>query len=127
MTRSVLDSSALLAVVFDEPGGRIVEPLIDGAIVNAANLAEVIGKMIERGWGDTDISDTIKQFALDVVPLDRELAVETGFLRRATIGTGLSLGGRACIATAIREGAPACTADRAWSGIELGCKIELIR
>ena len=114
-------------MVFDEPGGTVVEPLIDGAIVNAANLAEVIGKMIERGWDDTDISDTIDKFALNVVPLDRELAVETGFLRRATRETGLSLGDRACIATAIREGARACTADRVWSRIELGCKIELIR
>jgi PIN domain nuclease of toxin-antitoxin system len=39
----------------------------------------------------------------------------------------LSLGDRACIATAIKIGGTAVTADRVWSTLDLGCKVELIR
>jgi len=40
---------------------------------------------------------------------------------------GLSLGDRACLALADAMGCPAVTADRAWSSIDIGVSVVLIR
>lgn len=44
-----------------------------------------------------------------------------------TRSVGLSLGDRACLATAHRLGLPTLTADTAWSELELDLEIQLIR
>ncbi|HEY5857654.1 MAG TPA: hypothetical protein VIW24_27385 [Aldersonia sp.] len=44
---TVLDASAVLALIHHEPGGDIVAAEIDGAVFGAANLAEVVGKMVD--------------------------------------------------------------------------------
>lgn len=47
---TVLDASAVLALLQDEPGADIVEDAIDDdAIISAANLAEVLTKMVDAG------------------------------------------------------------------------------
>jgi PIN domain nuclease of toxin-antitoxin system len=62
-----------------------------------------------------------------VVPFDLELAVETAALAPLTASLGLSLGDRACIATGIRLGAKAVTADRKWSSRQVKHPVLLIR
>ena len=54
-------------------------------------------------------------------------AVLAGRLAKAASKGILSLGDRACLATAIRLGATAVTADRAWATLDLSCPVELIR
>ena len=44
---TVLDASAVLALVHDEPGADIVAAGIASATLGTANLAEVIGKLVE--------------------------------------------------------------------------------
>lgn len=58
---------------------------------------------------------------------DEDLALAASKLRPATRHKGLSLGDRACLALAIREGATAITTDRAWADLDVGCHIEVIR
>jgi PIN domain nuclease of toxin-antitoxin system len=48
-------------------------------------------------------------------------------MRPLTAKRGLSLGDRACLALAARTGLPVLTTDRAWSGLELGVDVRLIR
>ena len=45
----VLDASALLALLQEEPGADLVEELLDGAIMSAVNLSEVIQKAEQHG------------------------------------------------------------------------------
>ena len=45
----VLDASALLCLLFEEPGHERVEAALGSACIAAANLAEVVGKLIDRG------------------------------------------------------------------------------
>src|SRR3954470_6339900 len=49
MSGAVLDASALLAVMLNEPGADVVEVHFERAVISAVNLAEVGAKMIERG------------------------------------------------------------------------------
>ncbi len=44
---TVLDASAVLALVHDEPGAEIVAEALPSASLGAVNLAEVIGKLID--------------------------------------------------------------------------------
>ena len=44
----VLDASALLAYLQDEPGGERVKAVLGQAVLSAVNWAEVVGKAIDR-------------------------------------------------------------------------------
>jgi PIN domain nuclease of toxin-antitoxin system len=65
--------------------------------------------------------------SIDVTDFDRVLAEQTGALIAKTKRSGLSLGDRACLALAAREQVPALTSNRAWSKLELGVEVRLIR
>ena len=81
----------------------------------------------ERGHTDTQVRDRVERLRLDVVELTIEDAFLAGRLRPLTREAGLSLGDRACLALAQRLGKPAVTADRRWTALNLGIKIELLR
>jgi len=123
----VLDASALLTVFNNETGADRVLDMISTAVISAVNLAEVATKLQERGMPDDRVRANIEALELRVEPFDEQLAVETGLLRAATPGAGLSLGDRACLALARARGATALTTDRAWAKLDIGIPIELAR
>ncbi len=123
----VLDSSAVLALLFGEPGGDRVAPFVGESVLSAVNLSEIIAKLIESGYRDDEAARAVDGFLPSVMPLDVALAIDTGTLRRETRQQGLSLGDRACLALARREGARVLTADRAWTDLDIGVEIEVIR
>lgn len=127
MTGAVLDASALLAVMLDEPGAEAVEAHFEGAVISAVNMAEVGAKMIERGATPELIEAEIRAADITVVPFDEAQAMESARLRPATKEQGLSLGDRACLALAARTGRIVLTADRAWTEARLPLDIRLIR
>ena len=127
MNDAVLDASALLAVLRAEPGAERVEARLEGAIIGAVNLSEVVAKLIEDGVPEPQIRLAIGRLELDVHAFDAEHAYLAGILREATRAFGLSFGDRACLALAQSLGAPALTADRSWSRLDLGIAIEVIR
>ncbi|PZU49562.1 MAG: VapC toxin family PIN domain ribonuclease [Microbacterium sp.] len=109
----VLDASALLAYLHDEPGADDVEDaLVAGAVVGAANWSEVLQKVRVRG-GDTRLAVALlDSFDLAVIPVTREDAEAAAALWQA--GRGLSLADRLCLALGERLKADVFTADRAW-------------
>ena len=127
MNEVVLDASALLAVLRDEPGAQRVESRLHGAHVGAVNLSEVVAKLIEDGVPEAEIRVAIDRLQLDIHAFDAQLAYVAGILRRSTRASGLSFGDRTCLALAQSLGALALTADRSWSGFDLGIAIEVIR
>jgi ribonuclease VapC len=123
----VLDASALLALLNDEPGaGRVEESLADAAI-SAVNYAEVGTRLADRGEDAETIQQMLMLLGLEVVPFDVEQADQAIRLRGSTKAAGLSIGDRACLSLAALLERPALTADRAWRGIDAGCTVELIR
>ncbi|MEI2638762.1 MAG: hypothetical protein V9F03_07170 [Microthrixaceae bacterium] len=62
---TVLDASALLAVMHDEPGTDLVASEVTGSILGAANLAEVVGKLVGAGVDTTGLIDVLSE--LDVL------------------------------------------------------------
>ncbi|MFN0192048.1 MAG: type II toxin-antitoxin system VapC family toxin [Aestuariivirga sp.] len=123
----VLDASALLAMLWDEPGGDQVEKASQGAAISAVNLAEVVGKLADRGIDEDSAKTYLSRFALNVAEFSEKQAYATGSLRGVTREAGLSLGDRACLSLARTLGLPVLTADRAWKNLQHGVEIKLIR
>lgn len=123
----VLDASAILAIVNGEPGAATALPHLSGGVLSLANAIEVGTKLIDKGLSFEEAWETIDLLDLALVDLDAGLAAGATDLRTRTRESGLSLADRVCLALAIREGLPAITADRAWAGLDVGCRIELIR
>src|SRR4051812_26724639 len=109
MANAVLDASAVLAVLNAETGADIVIAALDDAIVSAVNYAEVVSKLVERGASPVDVREALENINLKVIDFDLALAERTGVLRAVTRHLGLSLGDRACLALAEREGVPVLT------------------
>ena len=124
---AVLDASALLAVLFGERGRELVEETRGHALMSAVNMAEAYAKLSDRGTDDEEIRTTLENISVKVVDFDDSQAIATGSLRKMTRKFGLSLGDRACLALAIREKATVLTADSAWSNLDLGIEIKVIR
>lgn len=127
MSEHVLDASALLAVMLEERGAERLREFLPGAIIGAVNLAEVVGKLQERGVPDETIDRNMAKLSLPIIPFDEGQAMATGKLRLRTRGAGLSLGDRACLALAAARGVPAVTTDRGWAALEVGTKVIVAR
>ncbi|MBC7670017.1 type II toxin-antitoxin system VapC family toxin [Caulobacter sp. DWR2-3-1b2] len=127
MTDVVLDSSAILAVVLEEPGRDLVVGRLFQAQTCSVNITEVVTKMLDRGVAIFDVEETVSELCGQIIDFDRDLAIQAGLLRDATRHKGLSLGDRACLALAMRERLPIMTADRAWADLDLGVEVVFIR
>ena len=125
----MLDASALLALLLDEPGAGRVTALLDDAAISAVNLSEVVSQYARRGIAVSEIRRMLSLFSIQVIPFDDALAFDAGLLVPKTRSAGFSIGDRACLALALQLGATALTADRSWSRISraIGVEIELIR
>ena len=129
MTSAVLDASALLAMLLGEPGGETVKAALDGALLCAVNLAEIVSYYAKLGASRPNIEAMVQPLPIRVVPVDEALSYEAGMLRPLTLPGGLSLGDRYCLALAKREGVPALTAERRWPDIAAAADVtvDLIR
>ncbi len=129
MTNPVLDASALLAYLQQEPGAERVETLLleQPCQICAVNLAEVLTRLSDWKIPLEQAETHILALEIVVTPYDQTLARQTAELRIPTRRLGLSLGDRACLALAREQDAVAVTSDRAWLGLDLGIQIECVR
>src|SRR3954469_25109177 len=127
MASAVLDSSAVLAVLHAERGADSVIAVLGDALVCAVNHAEVITKLVEKGVALDLARSTVDAIGVQIVDFDVALADRTGDLRRETKDLGLSLGDRACLALAEREGTFALTGDRRSASLAINLDIRLFR
>jgi ribonuclease VapC len=133
VSSAVLDASAFLAYLRDEPGaGNVADAIADGAAISTANLAEVLSRAADRGADPQRLARQLTERgllagAIEVEPLVAADTVEIARLRPLTREHGLSLGDRACLALAKRLDLPAVTADTAWSRLDLRVEVRRIR
>lgn len=126
MSDVILDASALLAMLNDEPGGPKVAGVIDAARISTVNYAEVVSHYIRLGMPERDVAAMLDPLPMTIVPADKALAQLAGRLRSVTAEAGLSLGDRFCLALAIRDGLPAWTADKAWRTVADAARAEVV-
>ena len=112
LAAALLASSASLAIAAPASG-------IDG-IMSTVNLTEVLAKMVDAGVSAEDAMADIEALGLNltVAEFDRDGALSAAALRARTKPLGLSLGDRACLATARSRALPVLTADQSWAKLE---------
>lgn len=123
----VLDASALLAMLQGEPGGEIVQELLETALISSVNWSEVAQKALDWQAEIEGLRQELMALGLEVLPFTAPVAETTARLRAATRQVGLSLGDRSCLATAAVLGLPAVTADKVWPDLGLPIEIRVIR
>lgn len=121
----ILDASALLAWLQQEPGSKQVEEHLHKAGISALNLSEVLQKSLARGVDTTGLTNDLVALGITVLPFAASDAEEAAQVWVA--GQHLSLADHACLALGIRHQLPVLTTDRAWSQTQTGATVHLIR
>jgi ribonuclease VapC len=130
VSRIVLDTSALLAILNGEPGAEMfnqTSDLLEEAAMSSVNVAEAYGKLVGLGIGTEDAWEAVIAPVPEILDFDTNQAKIAGSLLPYTRPLGLSLGDRACLALGIALKAPIYTADRAWKSLKLKVAIHVIR
>ena len=127
MRPAVIDTSVVMCVLLREPGRERSLEAMRGATMSSVNVAEVVAKCLERAVPENLATMLLSSSEVNVVDFVAEDAVLAGQLWGRAPKGKLSLGDRACLATAVRLGATAITADRIWGDLDLPCPVELIR
>jgi ribonuclease VapC len=123
----VLDASALLALLFAEPGAELVaDTIADGAATSAVNFSEVATVLVRHQRDPAAILAPVRAQVV-VEPFTDDDALTAAAMYPATASRGLSLGDRSCLALARRLEAPAFTAERVWAELAVRVEVRLIR
>jgi PIN domain nuclease of toxin-antitoxin system len=121
----ILDASALLALLFAEPGLDVVKGLLASAAVHTFTLAEVITKVLQKGLLDPEA--LIASLNLNILPgLDLDEASALARLHAETRQYGLSMGDCLCLSMAAARGLIAVTADQDWVKAMQGRSIQVL-
>jgi PIN domain nuclease of toxin-antitoxin system len=123
----VLDASALLALLQDEPGAELVAEALPGASISTVNLAEVLYKSAAKGIDPSVLVAGLGRLGLRVEPFELADAVIVASLHGQTRRKGLSLGDLACLALGQRRRERVLHAEHAWVGLDLGITLRHIR
>lgn len=118
----------MLALLFDEPGAATVERSLPWAAISTANWSEVCQRVLERQAGNpAPALEPFTEAGLRLESLSKTDAERAARLRPETRDLGLSLADRCCLALAARLERPVLTTDRAWSKLDVGVEVRLIR
>jgi ribonuclease VapC len=124
---AVLDASALLALMHNDPGADLVASCLGHAIICAVNQAEVQAALVSAGVDPQQAWGHIAQIGCESVPFDANLAFIAGNLVRATRQLGLAASDRACLALAIERQATVYTTSQAWKNLsDLNVDLEVV-
>ncbi len=127
MSNKVIDSSAILALINKESGWEKVADIIENSYLSTVNYSEIIDKLLYYKFTFKEIQQIFDKLKINVINFDRSIALETAKLKKLTKQYGLSLGDRACIATALLNDSDIVTADKIWLKLKLPVKIISIR
>ena len=78
----VFDSSALLAIAFEENGADVAARRLSGGIISAVNASEVVARFVDLGVSGEDARASLLGFGLETRLFDTALAVAAGLLLR---------------------------------------------
>jgi ribonuclease VapC len=127
LSEFVLDASALLALVQDEPGGEKVGPMIPHAIMSAVNFGETVQRLRRGGMPLESVVTVLTSLVPTPIAFDKETAYIAASIHEKTRGQGISFGDCACLALAMMRDVPAVTAERKWNECRVGVRVIRIR
>jgi ribonuclease VapC len=124
---TVLDASAVIALLWEEPGADVVEGLLGAALVSAVNWSEVLQRYNALGLDTAGRRDSVEALGIAIEDFSGDDAETAASMWASTRSAGLSLADRACLSLAQRLRLPVHTADRVWETVDVGVEVVLIR
>jgi PIN domain nuclease of toxin-antitoxin system len=122
----VIDTSAILAFLFKEPGADVVAPALPMGLLSAVDYAEVLCRFERDKLGSAiSIALSLPKALREVVPFDSKQAENAATIMMQTKQFGLSLGDRCCLALAMERKCAVLTADRIWLQLKLPAPVEI--
>ncbi len=103
------------------------EVTLEGAVINSVNWSEVVQKAEQNGVEVTGIGEELGALGLDLRGFSIGEGQKAAELYPLTKAYGLSLGDRACLATASVLSGTAVTAEGVWAKAEHGVPVRVIR
>lgn len=125
--RTILDASALLALMFGETGAEIVAAQARSSCILSVNFSEVVQRVIAIDGNPERAEEAVDLLGIEVIPFDRRLARLTAELRERTSFMGASFADRACLALGLACGASILSSDQDWRKLDIGIDIRMIR
>lgn len=124
----ILDASALLALIQNEPGTEIIKSLLKVSVMSTVNITETLSVLQRADITPKEGLTLITNIITTIIPFDLELAELTANIHPLVKSKGLSLADRACIALGIKLQIPIYTADKIWAELNLdNVNIKVIR
>ena len=122
---SVLDTSAVLAMIYEEEGAARARDFSDPGSISRVNVAEVLTDLVRTGYGSAaEALEVFDRLQLRVRSVRDTHVPRVAELKRIE---GLSLGDCFCVALGEAIGEPLVTADTQWATLELSVAVHLIR
>lgn len=131
----MLDASALVAWVFDEPGGRVIETILESGEATTTPLAVAelltVCRRKRLPMEDLELRELLATFDLRIEPvLDEDVdtivrhlaAGDAARAAHAKVGS-LSLADATLLAVAKRLGVPAVVSDRFWDRLDVDVEV----
>lgn len=129
MSAYVLDASAMLAYIYDEPGADQVAAILAGeeseVYMNAATLGEVFYDIMQEEGKEAALQALarIRNIRIKIIPLDEDLALSTANLKGFS---GIPYVDGMAAATALQHNATLVALDPDFERLEDRIKIEWI-
>ena len=124
--KAVFDSSALLALIKQEPGAQVVAGELSDGLVSPVTFAETVSKAALLGHDPAAVEDRLLRAGLTVAPLSlhdlRAVIRLHPFAKR-----DVSLADRFGLALALERNLPILTAARPWRDLGLPVELRYIR
>lgn len=118
MKHILFDSSVIIAILKSEEGYQSCEQIVNKGAISTVNWDEVAGFLKKNNAPEDIIRQTLAKYPLKILPYEESLVVPTGPLAVGCQQLGLSLGDRACLATAMAYNLPVLTANPFWKELE---------
>ncbi|MEK7170824.1 MAG: PIN domain-containing protein [Patescibacteria group bacterium] len=123
----LLDSSALIAYVNDEPGGEQMAKFFNEPLaISAVNLTESILKLRRLFPNKKFGLETFRKLQLKILPF-RQSDLKAYIDNFSGQEKDISLADKVCLATAVANHCPVITADRSWTKLKLPIEVVCIR
>src|ERR1700741_1709952 len=120
----VLDASAILASIFNEPGAeKLTDDVLDISVASTVNLAEGQTKLVRMNYDPDQAWEDALNLGNTAEPYTSEKDKIAGTLAAKTLHLGFSLGDRSCLALAIALRAEVYPTEKSWKQLKIGVPI----
>ena len=102
MSKIILASSALLALLKKEKGAHKIESLLGQIVMSSVTVSETAALLLELGLSNQEVQQCLSPLISLIMPFDEEQAFYAATLSRQTQRMRLSFEDRACLSLGIK-------------------------